>query len=183
MATRRTQTVALLALVIVLAGVLWYELRAPAVAPTAASNEETVRSANAGQQGGQTGVPELKLPLLSDPRPAPVDTDRNPFQFKPKPPPPPPPAPPRPMTTPDEVKPLPPPGPPPLPPITVKFIGVLEQEGQGKTAILSEKGNVFYGKEGQIVDGRYMIVRIGVEAIEMAYPDGRGRTTIRLTGS
>ena len=39
-----------------------------------------------------------------------------------------------------------------------------------------------HGKEGDIIDGRYRILKIGTESIEMAYVDGRGRQTIRLTG-
>jgi hypothetical protein len=39
-----------------------------------------------------------------------------------------------------------------------------------------------YGKEGDVIDGRYRIVRIGVESIELTYLDGRGRQTIRLSG-
>jgi hypothetical protein len=39
-----------------------------------------------------------------------------------------------------------------------------------------------YGKDGDIIDGRYQIVKIGTESIEMTYADGRGRTVIRLTG-
>jgi hypothetical protein len=41
---------------------------------------------------------------------------------------------------------------------------------------------MFHGYEGAIIDGRYRIVRIGVESIEMTYVDGGGRQTIRLTG-
>jgi len=43
-------------------------------------------------------------------------------------------------------------------------------------------GIPMYGKEGDIIDGRYRILKIGVESIEMAYLDGRGRQTIRLSG-
>ena len=39
-----------------------------------------------------------------------------------------------------------------------------------------------YGKDGDIIDGRYAIVKIGTESIEMTYADGRGRQVIRLTG-
>ena len=39
-----------------------------------------------------------------------------------------------------------------------------------------------HGKEGDIIDGRYRILKIGTESIEIAYLDGRGRQTIRLTG-
>ncbi len=40
-----------------------------------------------------------------------------------------------------------------------------------------------YGHEGDTVLGQYRILRIGAESIEMSYLDGRGRQTIRLTGS
>ena len=53
-----------------------------------------------------------------------------------------------------------------------------------KIAILSDGRNApFYGKEGAIIEGRYRILKIGVESVELAYADGRGRQTIRLTGS
>ena len=45
------------------------------------------------------------------------------------------------------------------------------------------RGAPLYGNEGDIIEGRYRILRIGVESIEMAYLDGRGRQTIRLSGS
>lgn len=74
-------------------------------------------------------------------------------------------------------------GPPPLPPIPLKFIGVMDQIGGVKVAILSDsRGNVFYGKEGAIIDGRYQLTRIGAESAELAYADGRGRQAIRLSG-
>ena len=78
-----------------------------------------------------------------------------------------------------------PPPPPPLPPIGYKFIGVVEGPAQAtKIAILSDGRNApFTGREGDIIEGRYRILKIGVESIEMAYLDGRGRQTIRLTGS
>ena len=75
-------------------------------------------------------------------------------------------------------------GPPPPPPIALKFIGVVEQApSRLKLAVLSDGRNVFYGKEGEVIEGRYRIERIGVESIEMVYVDGRGRQTLRLSGS
>jgi hypothetical protein len=74
-------------------------------------------------------------------------------------------------------------GPPPPPPITVKFIGILDAPGQtGRVAVLSDRGVTDSGKEGAIVFGQYRIIRIGVESLEISYLDGRGRTTLRLTG-
>jgi hypothetical protein len=77
----------------------------------------------------------------------------------------------------------PPSGPPPPPPIGLKFIGIVEALGQAqKIAVLSDGRNVFHGREGDIIEGRYRILRIGAESLEIAYADGRGRQTIRLTG-
>jgi hypothetical protein len=76
-------------------------------------------------------------------------------------------------------------GPPPLPPIALKFIGIIESPTHArKIAVLSDGRNPpFQGEEGAIIEGRYRILKIGVESIELAYVDGRGRQTIRLTGS
>jgi hypothetical protein len=52
----------------------------------------------------------------------------------------------------------------------------------GRLAILSDGRGVYYGHEGEIIEGRYRILRIGVESVDLAYLDGRGRQTIRLTG-
>ncbi len=75
-------------------------------------------------------------------------------------------------------------GPPPPPPIALKFIGVVETADGLKLAVLSQgEGRApMHGREGDIIDGRYRILKIGTESIEMAYLDGRGRQTIRLTG-
>ena len=75
-------------------------------------------------------------------------------------------------------------GPPPPPPITLRFIGLVEAPSQaGRVAILSDgRGNVVYGKEGDTIEGRYRLLKVGVDAVELAYVDGRGRQTIRLSG-
>ncbi len=66
----------------------------------------------------------------------------------------------------------------------MEFIGLVEQApSRLKLAVLSDGKNVFYGKEGDTIEGRYRIERIGAESIDMAYIDGRGRQTLRLSGS
>ncbi len=126
----------------------------------------------------------VKLAALTASREGPGGAARNPFRFQPKVV-----APaPRPLVTPQPVSetprfPAPPPGPPPVPPIPLKLIGVLERADGAKWAVLSDgKSGPLYGKDGDIVDGRYLIVKIGTESIEMTYADGRGRQVIRLTG-
>jgi hypothetical protein len=74
-------------------------------------------------------------------------------------------------------------GPPPPPPIALKFIGVVDTADQRKIAVLSDGQNVFYGREGEVVEGRYRIERIGAESIEMTWADGTGHQVIRLSGS
>ena len=74
-------------------------------------------------------------------------------------------------------------GPPMPPPIALKFVGIVHPAHQAQIAVLSDGRNVFYGREGETIDGRYRIERIGVESIEMAWVDGRGRQVIRLSGS
>ena len=79
-----------------------------------------------------------------------------------------------------------PPPPPPLPPIPLKFLGILDEgPDKPKWAVLSDGSGAMplYGREGENIAGRYRIIKIGVESIEVSYLDGRGRQTIRLSGS
>lgn len=73
---------------------------------------------------------------------------------------------------------------PSLPPIAMRYIGLVEAPEQSqKIAILSDGRGIYQGREGDIIEGRYRILRIGGESLDMAYLDGRGRQTIRLSGS
>ena len=125
-------------------------------------------------------APDVRLEALTAPRPAPGAAERNLFGFKPK-------FVPEPIhfqAPPQPITPIGPPPPPAVPPIALKFIGVLESAGAARVAILSDGlGAPIYGKEGDAVLGQYRILRIGSESIEMGHLDGRGRQTIRLSGS
>src|SRR5262249_42697839 len=100
---------------------------------------------------------------------------------KPPPPPPPPPAEvPPPFVGPEQPKP--PPPPPPPPPIPLKFIGVIEVKPGDKIAAFSDCRYTFRGREGDVGDVRYRVLKIGVESVQMEYLDHRGQTSIRLTG-
>lgn len=185
MATERRQQWLLGMLLVALGVVAYRAWTATSAAPAQTSNESGAVASSAGR-GGQAApprpdAPDVHLESLDNNRPKPGGGDRNLFRFRPKAPPPPPPQAQRP---PPPVDPVPtgPPPPPPVPPIPLKFIGTLERNGQ-KIAILSDAaGHVSYGPEGATIDGRYRIIRIGAESIEMAYVDGRGRQTIRFTG-
>ena len=132
---------------------------------------------------------DIRLEKLHAERREPEETGRDPFRFQPKPPPAPPPPPPESRPTPGSglagsaVYSSQPPVAPPPPPITLKFIGVVTRETKAKIAVLSDGRFVFHGREGDIIEGRYRVVRIGEESVQMEYVDGRGRQTIRLSGS
>jgi hypothetical protein len=183
---RRRQQLLLGGLVILLAVVLYRIWPSPSAAPAATSNPQNARGGAAqGSQPSEPAAPNVHLDALDSEHPKPAQAERDLFRFRPKAPPP---APPRPdgPTAPiapvDPAPPAGPPPPPPVPPITLKFIGVMGSETI-KLAVLSDgRGAPFYGHEGEIVDGRYRILKIGVESLDIAYADGRGRQTIRLTG-
>ena len=151
----------------------------PTGATPVRSNGRSATTASATQ----TPVADLKLDLLKSEASELEAPTRNPFQFRSKP------APPAPREqasaskAPVVIAPPPvPEGPPPLPPIALKYIGVLET-AQGRVAIFRDTGgDVINGKEGDIIDGRYRLLKIGVESADLAYVDGRGRQTIRLSG-
>jgi hypothetical protein len=185
MATERRRQIVLGVLVIVLVGVIVKIWPGTSAAPAPTSNRAGSTSSARPSQAGTPAAPAVHLDSLNAERPKPESLERNLFRFKPKAPPPPPPAPVRPVQPVEPVAPPGPPPPPPLAPISLKFIGIVEAPSHGeKIAILSDGRNApFYGKEGAIIEGRYRILKIGVESVELAYADGRGRQTIRLTGS
>jgi hypothetical protein len=172
-------------LLLVLIAVLMYnQAPVPAGGQAAAT---TTRSRAARSLAGTEQIGAVKLPALTEARVEPETGARNPFRFRPVAPPAPPPDAARPAgpgaaSGPTAGPPV-PAGPPPPPPITLRFIGVVEQSARLKLAVLSDGRNVFYGKEGDAIEGRYRILRIGPESIDMAYLDGRGRQTLRLSGS
>jgi hypothetical protein len=129
------------------------------------------------------GVPAVNLAELSKTRGEPTDGERNPFRFRPKPPPPPEPAAGRgPASVVPPPMPAAPPGPPPPPPIALKFIGIVQKADGTRIAVLSDGKRPYYGTDGQDIEGQYRILKIGLESVEIAYIDGRGRQTLRLSG-
>jgi hypothetical protein len=181
MATERQREVVLGGLLVILAVVGYRAWTSQSAAPASTSNAR-----GTARPSARTGAPpaspfDVHLSALDEERPKPEPAERNLFRFKPKPPPP---RPVQPIAVGPPVA-RGPVGPPPPPPITLKFIGIFEQTGRAtKIAILSDgTGVALSGKEGDIVAGQYQILKIGAESIEMAYLDGRGRQTIRLTGS
>jgi hypothetical protein len=160
---------------------MWPASPAPSASPAAPA-------ARGAQQSRSQAAPfgGVKLDALAAERQSPSDTPRNPFRYQPKAPPPPV----RPVTPPPpsnaSAEPVRPPiqtGPPPPPPIPLKFLGIVTRKNGVQWAVLSDgKAAPMFGRDGDIIDGRYRIVKIGIESIELTYLDGRGRQVVRLTG-
>jgi hypothetical protein len=178
---KRTQQLVLLALLAIGSAIWWYQFRpAPAGAPAPASKSEV----KGGAPTGQVVVPQkLKLTRLETVPVAP-EAGRNLFSFGQKPAPirgPAPPPPPPPL-------PLPPPGPPAVPPVPLQLMGFLVVRdgpwaGQRKANLKDPgSGAVQSALEGDVLDGRYRVVKVGLESVVVEYVDGTGRRTITISG-
>jgi hypothetical protein len=171
----------LVVLAVLLAALVWKQMfsgetgRAPVTTATPRSGAKKVDQIDPAEL-------DVKIEALKESPAAPADGDRNPFRFQPKPAPP---SPPRPPV--DAYRPPPQPSVPPAPvgppPIgdLIKFIGIVDT-GKGKIGAFSDCRYTFSGREGEIIEGRFRVVRIGVESVVLEYADGRGRTTLPLNG-
>lgn len=174
---RRLLLVALLAAALAIA--IYRVWPRPAAPPGASSNpREAARAAT----GAEVAAPDVKLESLEAERPKPDEgATRNLFRFGP------PPAPPRPPVPPGGPPVAPPPtrpAAPTVPPIPLKFVGTMNVGGRLMAVLSDVSGrDPVYGFEGDTILGQYRIVRVGPESIEMTYLDGRGRQTIRFSGS
>jgi hypothetical protein len=181
----RRRELALAGVAVLLVAIAAWSIQRGTASPSEAVVPDGAARPNTAQRP-KSPIPEVDLEALKSERPAPDESTRNPFRFKPKP------APPMPSAAtikqqqaaaaaqaasqPSE--------PPPPPRIPLKYIGDMsDPKNAGKRiAILSDARGPYYGREGEVVEGRYRIVKIGVESIELEYLDGRGRQTIRQTG-
>lgn len=151
---------------------------APAVTPAGAAAAAQAAAA-AGKKVSAGALPApVKLTALEPPDdPAQTAADRNPFRFGQ------PPAPPQPKyVPPPPAPPPPPPGPPPIPDVPLQLIALATLPGNVRTATLRDTGTstLVIGQEGQVLDGRYRLVKIGLESVIVSYLDGSGRRTLAL---
>lgn len=187
---RRQQAIRLAVLCLILAGLVWFVLL-PAIAPAGVVPSGPLPAAGGAAGGKAAGGPvQVKLDALerATAEPAPGEGGRrNPFRMGAAPAPVPEGTsaarvPVRPVTpvVPDPNVPLQPPPPPPIP---YRFIGMLSgAPGQGRIAVLTDGRTVVHGGVNQIIEGRYRIVQIGEESLQIEHADGRGRQTLRLLG-
>jgi len=186
-ATAAPSRVRLLLLVLLGVAVLaFFATRAggPAVPGQRASTPQAGRAGTADAPIDPARL-DVRLEALAHDRPSPADTERNPFTFQAPAPPP----------APDTFGPPPAetlgapagrPGPPAATakPITVRFIGVLERSTETIAIFVdcTEGRRTPYAREGEIVDGRYRLIRIGAESVVIEHLDGTGRTTLAKNG-
>lgn len=74
-----------------------------------------------------------------------------------------------------------PPPPPPPPPINLKYFGFSNKPGEPRKAFLSQDGDVFIAREGEIIDRRYKILHITPVSVEVEDVLNNNRQSIPLT--
>lgn len=146
--------------------------------PAAPSNPGGRAGRTAGEAVINPEELEVRLEALEAPRPDRGEAERNPFRFQPRAAPPPPPD-----TSPVAPPPSGPPPAPPVPPIPLKLMGFIDVKNGYKLAALSDcKGSTWSAREGQVVDGQYRVVKIGIESVVIEYVSGKGQQTLRIDG-
>lgn len=178
---RRRQVILLVVLLCLLLAIVWF-WRSPTGTPTSASNP-TVRGTNA--RSGQSPVPDVvRLDALESATTL-TATERNPFVFAERQ------LPSVPgssfLTTP---QPMPEFIPPPAvpqgpPPITLRLTGMTVTVAGGRTMVTLKDAStnaLYQAYEGDIVDGRYRVVKVGIQSVVVSYLDGTGIRTLPLGG-
>ncbi|HNV04393.1 MAG TPA: hypothetical protein PLE61_11385 [Vicinamibacterales bacterium] len=191
----RRQIALLAAILTLLAAVLYYQYTVGGASPEelAAAARRAPAAAAAGPAPARpaavpAGIPAVDIAALERPQPEPSDTGRDPFHFGA--------APnaraaagpagsaaagPR-GAAPAVTGPAEPVGPPPPPPITLKFIGTARQGAGRFYAVLRDDRGVYYGADGDVVEGRYKVISVSADFVVLSYVDGRGRVSLPLSG-
>jgi hypothetical protein len=171
---RRRQVLLLAVMLAGLGAVLWYQR------PTTGPSSPTSNVAATTRQP----LPAVQLPeavRMGDLDAAPMETEigRNPFSFGERPV-----AEPAVRFAPPPVEfspaPVMPQGPPP---IALRLSGLMVSPGSNRTMVTLKDpatGALFHAYEGDIVDGRYRIVKVGSQSAVVSYVDGSGTRTLGL---
>jgi hypothetical protein len=178
MRAERRKQVLLFALLVALAVVVYRADWTPPAPPGAAADRpgRAVR----GGDGAVVSAEEVRLDALNADRPTPKGNGRNLFRFG---------QPVRAVQAPQA------PAPPPLPSASfgrapaaaverfpLRFIGLVESgDGSSRTAVLADDYGVYRGREGEVVAGRYRVVAVGIESVELLDLSGGRRETLRFT--
>ena len=198
MGSNRQQWAALGAILVVLLLVLQWQRGQAVPVPASTVSVAVPAPVPAGPRSSAVKrVPGVRIDRLGGEAIEPVDTGRDPFRFGES----------RradagsnrggPTGRPDEIsstvspagqaagaEPLLPAGPPAPPPITLKLIGLIQSSRAGvRVAVLSDGRGVYYGAEGAVIEGRFRVVRVAADSVDVAYLDGRGLKRLPLSGT
>jgi hypothetical protein len=184
--TQRTRSLVLLGLLVVLVAWLWWPAAPGPTAPAVATNGSPIAPGAVPAPATSSSRPPparpqaVQLAVLQPDRRQ-LDVGRNLFRYGARPLPPPPPAPP---TPPIVQGPPPPPVPQGPPPVPLKFAGrVVRPDGTVVVTLKhAETGALFHVTEGGVVDGRYRLVKVGVQTVVVSYLDGSGQRTLSEGG-
>ena len=179
---RSRQAVWLALLLIVLGGVIWFQFFRTTGSIAPASNPVAAR-----QDTAATPMPSPQVVRLAELEAVSElgEVGRNPFTYGARPAPPPPPRPQGPPPAPMNLAPMAPPVPQGPPPIGLKLTGITtaQQNGRPMVSLKDPVSNaLFQAFEGDIVDGRYRVVKVGDRSVVLSYVDGTGTRTISLGG-
>jgi hypothetical protein len=171
-----------LAVLLLVMGALWLRVwlqTPPGDALPATTTAGRSRTIEPSARNTTIGV---DLAALQRERPAPAGTRRNPFQFggigQPEVPAVFAAAPPS-VTTPSAA-----PAGAAQPTLNLTLIGIVQPVGDApRVAVLSDERGVYHGTEGTIIEGRYRIVSIDAQSVELSSLDGRGLYVLRLPPS
>ncbi|HXT71791.1 MAG TPA: hypothetical protein VN700_18690 [Vicinamibacterales bacterium] len=185
----RTRLTVLLAL-LGIAGAVWYyrsssnePVPPPSLGgagrtpPTPAPQPRDSRGAARATPAPRPTTPQaLKLTELEQ-VPDEPQAGRNPFRFGVKVIPPPPPRP-QPQYTPPVIA---PPPPPPAPEVKLSLKSVMDDYyGKKRAFLVDPSGTMFVGVDGQVIDGRYRLVKVESRSAIVEFLDGTGRRTLIL---
>jgi len=176
---RRRQLTLLSVLVVVLAVYFGYRYWPTAGSGAASSNSE-VRTASTTKDKLQ-GPPGIRIDSLEPAPPGSDPSGRNPFRFGQ------PPAPPvvarPPVEQPVYVAPPPQPPPPPQVPLQLLSLGKVTDTNQRLINLIDDAGTNFWVRpvEGEIIDGKYKLVKVNADSVIVAFRDGSGQKPLYLS--
>lgn len=149
----------------------------PSAGPPTAPQSSVKPAAGSKPAAGPAMPQPVNLGKL-EPVPDEPGSGRNLFRFGTRPLPPAPPQPPPPPAPKID------PGPPPVtgpPPIDLEFKGLLKTPAATFAQLRDPKSGAFYqGVEGQVLDGKYKVLKIGEQSVIVAYVDGSGQRTLMM---
>jgi hypothetical protein len=70
------------------------------------------------------------------------------------------------------------------PPVTIplRYVGYAEYPSSGRVATLADGRFTYYGREGDVIEGKWRLIKVSADSVVIEKLDGTGRETLRLAG-